>query len=229
LFRENILYIMKFDVLTIFPQIFDSYFNTSIIKRGVKNKLIKIRIYNLRDFSKDKHKTVDDRPYGGGLGMILKFEPIYRALKKIKRSKKSRVILFTPQGRLFNQKKAQQLSKFDQIIMICGRYEGVDARVEKIIDEKISVGNYILTGGEIPAMILVDAVSRLIPGVLGKSKSFERDTFFKEGYKKYPQYTRPEKVIIRLGNKKRILRVPPVLLSGNHQKIRYWQKNHSKY
>ncbi len=210
---------IKFDIITIFPKIFDSYFNESILKRAQKNKLVKINIHNLRDFTDDKHKTVDDKPYGGGPGMVMMVGPIFKAvsaLKKLKvKSQKLKVILFSPKGKKFDQKMAKRFSKFDQLIMICGRYEGVDERVEKYIaDEEVSVGDYILTGGEIPAMIVVDAVSRFIPDVLGKHESLE------EIKGSYPVYTRPETIII---NKKKRT-VPAVLLSGNHKKIEEWRK-----
>ncbi|MFZ5559744.1 MAG: tRNA (guanosine(37)-N1)-methyltransferase TrmD [Patescibacteria group bacterium] len=213
---------MRFDIITIFPKIFDSYFNESIIKRAQRKGLIKIKIHNLRDYTSDKHKTVDDKPYGGGPGMILKIEPIYKAIQKIKKphfAKASRggakIILFSPRGKKFDQKMAKRFSRLDRLIMICGRYEGVDERVAKYIaDEEISIGDYVLTGGEIPAMIVVDAVSRFIPGVLGKHESLE------EIKGSYPVYTRPEK----FGK----WRVPKVLLSGNHKKIERWRKGLDK-
>jgi len=224
---------IKFDIITIFPEIFNSYFNESIIKRAQAKKLVKIKVHNLRDYTKDKHKSVDDSPYGGGPGMILKIEPIYKAIRSILRNPKSeirnpkqiskskfsksktKIILFSAKGKKFNQKMAKRFSKLDQLIMICGRYEGVDERVAKYIaDEEVSVGDYVLTGGEIPAMIVVDAVSRFIPGVLGKHESLE------EIKGSYPVYTRPEKIII---NKKKRT-VPAVLLSGNHKKIEEWRK-----
>ncbi|MDD4607208.1 MAG: tRNA (guanosine(37)-N1)-methyltransferase TrmD [Patescibacteria group bacterium] len=220
---------MQFDILTIFPQAFESYFNSSILKKAQANKKIKINLHDIRQFTTDKHHTVDDKPYGGGVGMVLKFEPVYRTLSRIKRKSKSKVILFEAGGKEFTQRQAQGLSKLDQLIMICGHYEGLDARINKLVDLKISVGNYVLTGGEIPAMIVVDTISRLIPGVLGKAESFKRDTFYRPGYKKYPQYTRPGKIIFK--NKKgfkKELKVPQVLLSGNHQAIQLWQEKHSQ-
>ena len=203
---------IKFDIITIFSDIFKSYFNESIIKRAQNKGLVKINIHNLRDFTKDKHKTTDDKPYGGGPGMVMMVEPIFKAIKKIKGKPKGtkgrqRVILFSAKGKKFDQKMAKRFSKFDQLILICGRYEGVDERVAKyIVDEEVSIGDYVLTGGEIPAMIVVDAVSRLIPGVLGKKESLE------EIKGSYPVYTRPE-----IFNK---WKVPKVLLSGNHKKIK---------
>jgi tRNA (guanine37-N1)-methyltransferase len=197
---------IKFEIITIFPEVFENYFNTSIIKRAKEKGLIEIKVHNLRKWAKDKHKTVDDRVYGGGPGMILKADVIYRAVKSLERSKnikkRSKTILLTPAGKQFNQKIAQRCAKLKRIILICGRYEGVDARVEKFVDEKISIGPYVLTGGELPAMVIVDAVTRLIPGVI-KKESLEEESFsFKKDklgighwdlgfYYEYPQYTRP--------------------------------------
>jgi len=217
---------MRFDIITIFPKIFDSYFNESIIKRAQKRKLIKINIHNLRDFTNDKHKTVDDKPYGGGFGMVLMVEPIYKAIKKLKNKyKKSKIILLSPKGKKFNQEMAQKFTKLDQLIIISGRYEGVDERVAKhIADEEISIGDYILTGGELPAMILVDAIARLIPGTIAQG-SLEEESFTKnDKYKEYPHYTRPEK--IKINGKER--RTPKVLLSGDHQKIKDWKDKLTK-
>ncbi len=204
---------IKFNIITIFPDIFQSYFNESIIKRAQEKKLVNIKIHNLRDFTDDKRKTVDDTPYGGGPGMVMMLEPIFKAVKKLKvRSSKTKVILFSTRGKKFDQAMAKRFSKLDNLIMICGRYEGVDERVAKhIADEEVSIGDYVLTGGEIPAMIVVDAVSRLIPGVLGKHESLE------EIKGSYPVYTRPE-----VFNK---WPVPKTLLSGDHKKINEWRKN----
>ncbi|MBU4512829.1 tRNA (guanosine(37)-N1)-methyltransferase TrmD [Patescibacteria group bacterium] len=214
---------MKFDIITIFPKIFDSYFNESIIKRAQKKKKIKIKAHDLRDYTTDKHKTVDDKPYGGGVGMVMKVEPVYRALRAIKKAKKqksNRTILFTPAGKTFNQNMARRLTKYKRITMVCPRYEGHDARIEKLVDEKISIGDYILTGGEIPAMIVVDAVTRLLPGVLGKDESIKDESFSQEGYIEYPQYTRPENF--------KNMKAPKVLLSGHHKKIAEWKDGCSK-
>lgn len=217
---------MIFDIITIFPKCFASYFSESIIKRAQKKRIIKINIHNLRDFVKDKHRTVDDRPYGGGPGMILKIEPIYKAVEQIKRKakrKKERVkiILLSPRGKTLNQKIVNRLTKYDRLILICGRYEGVDERVAKYIaDEVISLGDYIISGGELGAMIIVEAVSRLIPGVLGKKDSLKEESFSQPGYLEYPQYTRPEEF--------HGWKVPKVLLSGDHQKIKEWKEKHSK-
>jgi len=220
---------MKFDIITIFPKIFDSYFNESIIKRAQRKKLVKINVHNLRDYTIDKHKTVDDRPYGGGFGMVLMVEPILKAVaalkkKRAKNVKKTKVILLSAKGKKFDQKMARRFSKLDQMIIISGRYEGVDERVAKYVaDEEISIGDYILTGGELPVMVLVDTITRLIPGTITKG-SLEEESFSKEKYIEYSHYTRPEKVII--DNKTRS--VPKVLLSGNHQKIEEWRKKGMK-
>ena len=214
----------QFDIITIFPEIFDSYFKESIIKRAQKRRLIKIKVHNLRDFTKDVHKTVDDKPYGGGPGMILKIDVIFKAVKKIVGKKKAKVILLSAKGKKFDQKMAGRLSKLKQIVLICGRYEGVDERVAKhIADEEVSVGDYVLTGGEIPAMVIVDAVSRLVPGVI-KEESLERESFSADS-KEYPQYTRPE--VFSPGKNKRNWKVPKILLSGHHKKIRAWQQKQS--
>ena len=221
---------MKFDIITIFPQIFDSYFNESILARARKEKLIKINVHNLRDYTEDKHKTVDDAPYSGGAGMVFKIEPIYKVLKKIigrKRIKnKTKIILLSAKGKKFDQAMARKFSKLDKLILICGRYEGVDERVAKhLVDEEISVGDYVLTGGEIPAMVVVDSVSRLIKGVVGNKESIKEESFLKKDYLEYPHYTRPE---IFSPDKKTNWKVPEVLLSGNHQKIKEWKEKCSK-
>ena len=210
---------LQLDIITIFPDIFGSYFNESIIKRAQKKKLVKINIHNLRKWTLDKHKTVDDKPYGGGAGMVMKVEPTFKAISEIKKSKiknqKSKVILLTPQGKLFNQKIAKRLSKLKQIILICGHYEGVDERTRKhLVDEEISIGDYVLTGGELPAMVLADTIIRLIPGVVGKKDSVKYESFEK-GLLDYPQYTRPENF--------KGWKVPKILLSGNHKKIQEWR------
>ncbi|MBZ9578594.1 tRNA (guanosine(37)-N1)-methyltransferase TrmD [Patescibacteria group bacterium] len=229
---------MQFDIITIFPEIFDSYLKTSIISRAIKAGLIKIKIHNLRDWTKDLHKTVDDRPYGGGPGMVMKVEPIYKAIEAIKRtkrlsSKKRKIILFTPRGKKFNQKLAFSLSKLNQLILICGRYEGIDERVAKYIaDETISTGDYVLMGGELPAMITIETVARLIPGVLGKPQLLKERITKERGFIEYPQYTRPEVFSPRLRRgqvkKRKKWKVPKVLLSGDHKKIAQWRKKHSK-
>jgi len=217
---------IKFDIVTIFPEIFKSYLGESLIARAQSKKLIKINVHNLRKWTNDAHKTVDDRPFGGGLGMVLKVEPIYKAIKQIKKNnKKAKVILFTPRGEKFDQKLAYKLSKLNQIIFICGRYEGVDQRVaEKIADMEISIGDYDLMGGELPAMVAVETISRLIPGVLGKPQLLKERITKSGGFIEYAQYTRPE--IFEIKGKK--WKVPKVLLSGDHKKIEEWKKEHSK-
>lgn len=221
---------IKFDVITIFPEIFDSYIGESLIARAIKKKLIKIKAHNLRKWTTDNHQTVDGRPFGGGLGMVMLIEPIYKAVKFIKsktKSKKAKVIFFTPRGEVFNQKMATKLAKLDQIIFICGRYEGVDERVaENIADIKLSIGEYDLMGGELPAMIVMEAVSRLVPGVLGKPQLLKERVTKNGGFIEYAQYTRPE-IFTPKGSKKK-WRVPEVLLSGNHKNIEEWKANHGK-
>ncbi|MDO8466874.1 MAG: tRNA (guanosine(37)-N1)-methyltransferase TrmD [bacterium] len=215
---------MKFHILTIFPKIFDSYISESIIKRAQEKGLIKIQAHNIRDYATDKHNKVDDKVYGGGPGMVMKVEPIYKAVSSIKyqvlsmgkRGKKPKVrtILFSTRGKKFDNTIAKRLSKYDQLILICGRYEGVDERVAKYVaDEEISIGDYVLSGGELPALVLLDAVSRQIQGVLGKMESLE------EIKGSYEVYTRPEEFKAVVGRKSKIWRVPKVLVSGHHKKI----------
>ncbi len=209
---------IKFDIITIFPDIFNSYFSESLLNRAQKKKLIKINIHDLRKYTNDKHKTVDDSPFGGGAGMVMKVEPIYKAIKKTK--KKGKVILFTPRGKKFNQKIAYQLSREDQLVFICGRYEAVDERVKKIADIELSIGDYVLMGGEIPAMAVIESVTRLIPGAIGKEGLLKDRITKSKGFIEYAQYTRPE----TFNNWK----VPKVLLSGDHKKIEEWKKKHSR-
>jgi tRNA (guanine37-N1)-methyltransferase len=217
-----------FDVITIFPNFFDSFKNEALIVRGIKKKLLSIKTHNLRDWTTDNHKTVDDRPYGGGAGMVMKIDPIYKAVKSLKfkiKSKKTRIILLSAKGKIFNQKKAQQLSKYNNLVFICGRYEGVDERVARhIADEEISIGEYVLFGGEVATMVIMEAVSRLIPGVIAKEESVENESFSGGTNREHPQYTRPD-VYIMNGKK---LKVPLVLLSGDHAKIEEWRKKNSK-
>jgi len=226
---------IQFDIISIFPKIFDSYFNESIIKRALAKKIIKINVHDLRRWSNDKHKKVDDRPYGGGPGMILMVEPIAKALRALTKSKgqianrkKIRIIMLTPAGKKFNQREAERLAKYDQLIMLCGRYEGFDARVDKLVDEKISIGDYVLAGGELPAMIVTEAVARQIKGVVGHEHALDEETFSKDlDYIEYPQYTRPEKWQMA-NNKSKILNVPKILLSGDHKKIKGWREKMAK-
>ena len=216
---------LKFDIITIFPNIFDSYLKETFIKKAQDKKLIKINIHNLRDYTKDKHKKVDDKPFGGGLGMVMKIEPIFDAVKKIKKGK-AKVILFTPRGKQLNQKIAYELSKEKQIVMICGRYEGVDERVAKnIADMELSVGNYDLMGGELPAMITMESVVRLIPGAIGKDSFLKERITKNKGFMEYPQYTRPEVFEPKRGIK---WKVPKTLISGNHKDINLWREKKGK-
>jgi tRNA (guanine37-N1)-methyltransferase len=213
----------RFHLLTVFPDIFDSYLKESFLKRAQAKKLITITPHNLRDFTHDKHKKVDDRPFGGGPGMVLKVEPIQTAVEAIEHTsrvpdKKRRIILFSLRGKKLDTKTARRLAKYGELILICGRYEGVDERVaEHIADEEISIGDYVLSGGELPALILMESVCRFIPGFLGKSESLED---FKGSY---PTYTRPEIFEPKRGHGKK-WRVPKVLLSGNHKNIDKWRR-----
>ena len=215
----------KFDIITIFPHSLDSYFNASILKRAQDKKLINIQTHDLRKWTSDKHQTVDDKPYGGGAGMVMKAEPILRALGAMKsKTPKVRVVMLAANGKQFTQKDAVRLSKYERIIFIAGRYEGIDARVEKFVNEKISIGPYVVTGGELPAAIIVDAVSRMIPGVVGKSESIQNESHSKVMKLEHAHYTRPEALIWK-GKK---YKVPKVLIEGNHKKIAEWRKNKSK-
>lgn len=226
---------IKFDVITIFPEMFKSYLGESLIARAQVKKFIKVNLHNLRKWTNDKHQTVDGRPFGGGLGMVLKLEPIYKAIKKITGATTRssvvarKIILFTPRGKKFTQKLAYKLSKLDQIIFICGRYEGVDERVaKKIADMEISIGDYDLMGGELPAMVCIEAISRLVPGVIGKNELLKERITKTGGFLEYAQYTRPEVYQVKINNKVENWRVPKVLLTGNHKKIQEWKSLHSK-
>jgi len=226
---------LTFHIITIFPGIFDSYLKESIIKRALKKRYIKVKTHNLRDFTKDKHKTVDDRPFGGGMGMVMKVEPIFKAVLSLTsktKGQRSKVILFTPRGKKFNQKMAYRFSKLEQLILICGRYEGVDQRVAKhVADMEVSIGDYDLMGGELAAMIVIETTARLIPGVLGKPELLKERITKKKGFIEYPQYTRPPKFYPK-GKFRRarpeVWKVPKVLVSGNHKKIEEWRKKHRK-
>jgi len=211
---------MRIDIISIFPGMFAPVLNESILKRAQEKKLVKIYLHDLRAFSLDKHHKIDDRPFGGGAGMVMSVQPIFDALAKIRenaRTKKPRVILLCPQGKVFKQKTAKKLSREKHLIFICGHYEGIDERVrQNLVNEEISIGDYVLTGGELPAMVIVDAVLRLIPGVLGDKKSLNFESF--EGnLLEYPQYTRPASF--------REMAVPDVLLRGDHRKIASWRKS----
>ncbi len=238
---------MRFTVITLFPQMLEPFFNESILKRAQEKGIITIDLINLRDFAIDKHGTVDDRPYGGGAGMVIRVDVVYRAIQSLKTSNlknkqvKRKIVLTSAKGKRFDQKKAKEYATLDQLVLICGHYEGIDERVREFVDEEVSIGDFVLTGGELAAAVIVDSVSRLVPGVLGKDESAKEESFSEydidevieavgenklllklkeKGVKKvrlleYPQYTRPEEY---LG-----LRVPQVLLSGDHKKIRMWR------
>ncbi len=207
---------LEINIVTIFPEMFSSPFNESIIKRAIEKGLAEIIVHNLRDFARDKHRVTDDYPYGGGAGMVMKPEPIAEAIERINEKSPSRVIMMTPQGEPFTQQKAKKLSLENRITILCGRYEGVDERIrEHFVDDEVSIGDYILTGGEIPAMVLADAVVRLIPGVLGAEASAAEDSFSSH-LLEYPHYTRPASF--------RGYEVPDILLSGDHEKISRWRK-----
>ncbi len=246
---------MKIDVLTLFPKMFQSPFDESIVKRAIKNKIFELNIHNLRDWAIDKYGSVDDKPFGGGVGMLIRADVVYEALKKISnfeflisnqdkiqnpsvpikietppldkretlKTKKSRIILLSARGKRFDQEKAEELAKLDNIVLIAGHYEGFDQRIgDFMVDEEISIGDYVLTGGELPAMVLIDSIVRLLPGVLGKDISSETESFSKINVNgidirtiEYPQYTRPNEF---MG-----LKVPEILLSGDPKKIKEWQ------
>lgn len=215
---------MRFEVITIFPQFFQSFTKEALIARALKKKIIKITSHNLRQWTGDAHQSVDDRPYGGGVGMVMMAQPIQKAIQSVRaratRAKKSRVILFSAKGKKFTQRKAREWSKLNQLIFICGRYEGIDERVADFLaDEEISIGDYVLFGGETPAMVVMEAVTRLLPGAVGKAESIKNESFSKD-LLEHPQYTRPE--AIKIGSKLR--KVPKVLLSGNHSEIARWRQ-----
>ncbi len=213
---------MRFDILTIFPDIFNSYFSESMIGRAIESEKIEIYVHDIREFSKDKHKKVDNVPFGGGAGMVMTVQPLYDCITHVKTLNSGPVIFLTPQGETFSQPKAEALAnKHTELILLCGHYEGIDQRIrDSLIDREMSIGKYVLTGGELPAMIMVDAISRLIPGVLGKEDSHLEDSFSKafNRKKEYPHYTRPAKF--------KGMEVPEVLLSGHHKNIENWRKRH---
>ncbi|MBR6514512.1 MAG: tRNA (guanosine(37)-N1)-methyltransferase TrmD [Clostridia bacterium] len=206
---------MRFDIMTLFPDLVDNVLSESIIGRARQAGLIEVCAHNIRDYSKDKHRRVDDTPYGGGMGMLMAAPPVYDCYEAIEKKPKTRTVYMSPKGSVFTQKKARELSEYDQLIILCGHYEGVDQRVlDRIIDEEISVGDYVLTGGEIPACIVVDAVARLKEGVLSDPECYENESLC-QGMLEYPQYTRPYEF---MGE-----RVPEVLLHGNHKEIEKWR------
>lgn len=209
---------MKIDILTLFPEFFNCLNNFSIITRAIENNIVEIHCTNIRDYSKDKHKRVDDYPYGGGQGMVMTPEPVFGAINSVK-STNSKVIYLSPQGKRLDQKKVNSLSSEEHLILLCGHYEGIDNRIiENYIDEEISIGDYVLTGGEIPALVLIDAITRLLPGVLSTEESYSEESHY-TGWLEYPQYTRPRV----FENHK----VPEILLEGNHKKIAEWRKYQS--
>ena len=212
---------MLVDVITLFPEMFTSPFADSIIKRAIDKKILQINFTQLRDFAFDKHRQVDDSPFGGGSGMVLKPEPMYRAVRDVLSREENlsrRIIITDPSGTVFNQAKAKELATFDRLIFICGHYEGFDARIYDLADELISIGDFVLTGGELPTMVIIDAVARMLPGVLGSEDSARTDSFF-DGLLSYPQYTRPQD----FEGKK----VPDILLSGHHANIEKWRREKS--
>ena len=209
---------MKFTTLTLFPEFIESIKGYSIIRRAIENGLISVESINIRDFAINKHGQVDDYPYGGGQGMVMMVEPVYKAIESVK-TENSHVVFLSPQGKVLNQKLIKDLSKKEHIVLLCGHYEGIDERIiENYIDEEISIGDYVLTGGEIPAMVLIDSVSRMIDGVLASSEAYEDESHM-DGLLEYPQYTRPQEF---MG-----LKVPDVLLSGNHQEIEKYRREMS--
>ena len=211
---------MKFDVLTLFPDMFSAYLREGILGRAIQRGLVDVELLNIRDFATGPHRTVDDRPYGGGDGMVMKAGPIFRALRSVTRMEgHGPVVLFSPQGKTFTQAMAWEMVEWEQLIFVCGRYEGVDERIRSTcVDMELSIGDYVLNGGELAAMVVIEAVSRLIPDVLGGERSNLEDSF-ENGLLEYPHYTRPRVF--------QDLEVPPVLLSGDHEKIRLWRKTQS--
>ena len=211
---------MQFAVLTLFPEMFSAFVGAGIVKRAIEHQYILVEAINIRDFAKDRHRTVDDRPYGGGCGMVMKPEPVAEAIRYARRKHpEAYTVLLTPQGRLLNQRVAQKLAGCNSLILVCGRYEGMDERVrEHLVDDEVSIGDYVLTGGELAAMVVIDAVTRLIPGALGGEHSAQEDSF-STGLLEYPQYTRPRSY--------EGLNVPEVLLSGDHSAIRQWRRQAS--
>ncbi|HXG58796.1 MAG TPA: tRNA (guanosine(37)-N1)-methyltransferase TrmD [Thermoanaerobaculia bacterium] len=211
---------MRIDIVTIFPRMFDPFLAEGIIARGVKQGVLDVRVWNLRDFASDRHRSTDDEAYGGGPGMVMLAEPVLRAVDAIREGEGSpHIVLTSPQGRVFDQRVARELAATGWIVILCGRYEGFDHRVHEALDpDEISIGDFVVSGGELPAMVIADAVGRMIEGVVGNAGSVEEDSFFR-GLLDYPHYTRPEEL--------RGMRVPEVLLSGHHENIRRWRKEQS--
>lgn len=219
----------KFHIITIFPEVIGPYAEASILGRAQQKKLAQIVAHDLRAYTKDKHRKVDDTPYGGGAGMVMTVQPFDAAVKKIKKSKNARVILTAASGKRFTQADAKRLSQYDEVIFLCGRYEGVDHRVlEGVADEALSIGDFVLTGGELPALVMTDAMVRLIPGVLGNKATLAQESHDEEGFLEYPQYTKPEVYVMRKGLKRVKMTVPSVLLSGDHKKIEMWRNSQAK-
>src|SRR3990167_8500349 len=216
---------MKIQIITLFPEMFDGVLNTSMLWKAQEKKLVTYELISLRDFGIGPRKQVDDTPYGGGNGMVLRVEPLATAIERAKsrmsntQRRTSKVVLMTPRGKIFTQAKARELAKLDNLVIVCGRYEGDDERIVKFVDQQISIGNYVLTGGELPAMVVADAITRLVPGVLGGDTSAELESFSEGDIREHPHYTRPEEF--------QGLKVPSVLLSGNHQAIEKWRKKSS--
>ena len=219
---------MRFDILTLFPEAFKNFITTSILGKAIKNQNIEINLFNIRDFSKNKHKKVDDVPYGGGAGMVMMCQPLFDSIEYVKNLKKDTapVIFFTPHGKVINQRMVESFAeqkKYSRLILLCGHYEGIDQRIrDQLVDLEISLGHFILTGGELPAQIFIDAITRLIPGVIGKKESHQEESFSKKlnGKIEYPHYTRPAEF--------RGLKVPEVLLSGHHANIKKWRYSQCK-
>ncbi len=215
-------------IITLFPEFIDAYASSfGILKKAIKNKLLDIKAVNLRDFGLGERRTVDDRPYGGGVGMVLRPDVLFDAIRAAKskvKGQRSKVVLLTPQGKKFTQKDAHRLAKYDNLVLVSGRYEGFDERVRKFVDEEMSIGDYVLMGGELPALVISEAVLRLRPGILGKIES-TRNESFSESLLEYPQYTKPEILKVKGGGlRAKTLKVPKVLLSGNHRKVEEWRK-----
>lgn len=226
---------LRVDIVTIFPEMVEPYLSGSILGRGQKAGLLELRAHQLREWTDDKHQTVDDRPFGGGPGMVMKVGPIHRALVDLKvrkkdgaataAAKKTCVILTSAKGKTFTQADARRLAEYERLVFVCGRYEGIDERVaEHLVDEELSIGNYVLTGGELAALVMTDAIARLRPGVLGKEASLDAESHTIEGVLEYPQYTRPETYAVKKGVE---WRVPEILLSGDHKVIRKWRDEQS--
>jgi tRNA (guanine37-N1)-methyltransferase len=223
---------LSIKIITLFPNFIQSFVESfGIVKRAIKLKLLNIQAINLREFGLDERQTVDDRPYGGGVGMVLRSDVLHSAIQAAKRLKiknkglKIRTILLTPQGKKFHQSDAKRLAKYDELIFVAGRYEGFDERIRQFVDEEISVGDYVLMGGELPALVIAEAVMRLRPGILGKLESTDNESF-SESMLEYPQYTKPEKLVIKLSSKKlKVLTVPKVLLTGHHANIEKWRND----